>query len=522
MNILKMIKFISEICSAKKIISKIKYNAKPYAGKTVVFFTIRSTSYSLFKELFISYQLAELGFKIIVLLDDGILKHWDAVREKNNRALTHYKEKIIKMILLEQRKRIIIKCFSHVNIKIVYLSDILGKSHDESLNEISKNWHQHAESSTRKYFERGKVDFNNGKHLEYYNKSLFNCSVMASVAKVTKEIYKPDLVLSTHGIYSLWGPSFDYMKQSNIPSIIFGTHAYVDQSIIISDVIAQKLSEDSEWKKYETNHIVNDKERNLAVACFNSRINHTAPDTKIYYGSIQHFESKYIERGKNQKSYGLFPNIIWDGDVVERNTIYNNIVDWMLSTIKRFETSPHNLIIRIHPAEATLWKDSQSLEEIVKNEYPNISSLKNVHLISAGEKINTYEFIQNNIDIGIIYDGILLMEMPFLGIPVISCAKSRYSGAGFTYEPSSKKEYEDMLANPDIILNDFSLTKSDQRERLLKYSYWYFNLCRYYLPILAKNRILDISFKGLEIDDVDVYQNDKLKRTIDKITSYIR
>ena len=518
-------KIYNEFASLKKVkelLSTLSYEKK-LSGKKIVFFTIRSYSLVLHQELFLAYQLAEIGAEVDIVLDNGLFEHWDYIQEHNNtQKYTLYQESFISKLIKKNFAARILKAYNHKNINTIWSSKLLKNKKLEPKENLSLLERQQAESSVRRYFETGSMDLNIPMHKSYYEKSLQNCIVSKTLAREIVKQINPDLFITSHGIYSVWGPAFNYMKSHNISSLVYGAHAYKSQEIIISDVIAQTLSLDSDWKTFESTYKLSAKEKEKVSDYFNGRINFKASDTKIYYGDIEKFETIHIKKTENAKTFALFPNIIWDGDVYERDTIFKGIIDWIVKTVDIFKNSSHNLVIRFHPAEATLWKNSKSLEKIIRDRIIDINEYSNIYLISADKKLNTYNFILDNIDIGLIYDGVLAMEMSYIKKPVIACAISRYTGAGFVYEPKNLDEYKTMLLNPEYLIVDFNQNYDIKKKQLLKYAYWYFYRCGYSLPIFDKNKILTINYNLLTKKDVDINENAILQRTIDKIIKYIK
>lgn len=520
-----MNKIYNEFISLKKVkslLSNLSYK-KSLIGKKVIFFTIRSYSLVLHQELFLAYQLAELGTEVNIVLDDGLYEHWDYIQEHDQtQKYTLYQESFKNKLLKKTFATQILKAYSHKNINIIWSSKLLKNKELESKNNLTLLEKQQAESSVRRFFETGSMDLKLSSHKKYYDKSLQNCIISKTLAREIRKQISPDLFITSHGIYSVWGPAFNYMKSHNIPSLVYGLHAYKSQEIIISNVIAQTLSLDNDWKTFESTYKLSVKEKKKVSDYFDKRINFKASDTKIYYKDIKKFEIININKINNEKTFALFPNIIWDGDVYERDTIFKGIIDWIVKTVDIFKNSSHNLVIRFHPAEATLWKNSKSLEKIIRDRIIDINEYSNIYLISADKKLNTYNFILDNIDIGLIYDGVLAMEMSYIKKPVIACAISRYTGAGFVYEPKNLDEYKTMLLNPEYLIVDFNQNYDIKKKQLLKYAYWYFYRCGYSLPIFDKNKILTINYNLLTKKDVDINENAILQRTIDKIIKYIK
>jgi hypothetical protein len=65
--------------------------------------------------------------------------------------------------------------------------------------------------------------------------------------------------------------------------------------------------------------------------------------------------------------------------------------------------------------------------------------------MTADTPINTYSLFRA-IDYGLTVRGTIGMELPCYGVPVVTAGTGRYSGRGFTIDPSSPAEYRDTLS----------------------------------------------------------------------------
>jgi hypothetical protein len=145
----------------------------------------------------------------------------------------------------------------------------------------------------------------------------------------------------------------------------------------------------------------------------------------------------------------------------------------------------------------------------------------NVYLISADEQIDTYAFAQENIDVGLIYSGILELELTYLGIPVISAAYSRYHETGFVFEPETRSEYRTMLIEGEAVKERFQTEKEIRLDKLYTFAHWYFFKAGYEMPILSPNRLGHISYSDLTHKDINPSSNAGLRRTINKLLCYV-
>ena len=88
MNLIKRLKNIIEISYSIKSIKNIKEIDDP---KTILINTTRPILYPLTLERILGYFLARSGHKVIQLLDDGVLAHWDSSTKNQKNALSDYR-----------------------------------------------------------------------------------------------------------------------------------------------------------------------------------------------------------------------------------------------------------------------------------------------------------------------------------------------------------------------------------------------------------------------------------------------
>ncbi len=447
-------------------------------GKNYLFVTVRSYSFVLHQELFFANILARNGATVYVLLDNGLLSHWDTyqLHEKGmpaNESVTK-KDKFMTKFYLS--------LYHHRNIKFIKTTDLLKFEEIESTcseDFWEESDEKNAISSVRRFFECGYYDSENVAHKSYYDKTVKNIKLMKFFVRTLQQSCNFKAVITSHGIYSIWGTAYNYFRNINIPVYVYGAHCYKSYHIHFTDTLAQTLSLDSSCLEYMKNGVLNKENIKAVDDYLLARRNHTTKDTSIYYSWMKEKKHINIKKKESSLNYAMFPNIIWDGDVAQRDTIFNGMLDWMKKTINYFILDQqNNLIIRFHPAEATLWKDTIRLSDVIDKLYPNLNDYPNITVIRADQQIDTYEFIQNNVDVGLIYDGILSLELTHMHKPVISPSCNRYTGGTFVLSPSTKEEYYDLLKNFD--LNGY-FTKEKNNE-FYKYAYWFLFLSAYVMP----------------------------------------
>jgi hypothetical protein len=470
-------------------------------------------------ELFFGYQLAIKGAKVKIIFDDGHLKHWDSAQiHDRNKPLSLYKQKFLFNLKIDKKVSELI--YHHKNIERIYYSSIFKKINPDEINLDNDDKYQ-AVNSVNRFFEEGIFDPGKKEQKKFYDLSIQNCKMSKSVGKYIVKELRPDIFISSHGTYSTWGPCYNYVKRHNTPSVIYDTHIYRKQKMFITDAIHQLMYKDSDWNSFKNNRITQDGKL-LVDQYFHRRISHTTFDTSIYYnhtGSLN--DDLQLNDGETDSMvFGMFPGVVWDGDIVERNSIFNGLIEWIEYTIKVLAGTNHHLLIRFHPSEATMFKGTIKLMDVLLKRDPEIMDYPNITLIPSDESIDSYALIRNHLDIGLIYSGILALEMTYLNIPVISCSHTFYSETGIVYEPDNKNQYKTMLLNAHKLKEDFNNNIEFIRDNLYRYAYWYFIKSAYDVPLLNPQKVFRVDYRQLTKNDIDPTKNKALERTIEKLLSY--
>lgn len=460
-------------------------------GKRVLFVTIRSFSFIFFQELFFANVYARQGAKVKVLLDDGLLPHWDSYQLPDKKEILNpYKNFKIRLV-----KFYLLRAFSHPNISIIYLSSLISESTlKQARADINEQDKKDCISSVRRYFQNGRADLTDPVQKKYYDASIENCVIMKTAINRIIEDWNPTLAITSHGIYSLWGPGYTILKKQSIPTYVYGPHPYQPDCFDITDTLIQTLCRDSDAVDYMKNGVFTEENKKEIQEFFDKRQNHKTIDTAIYYSWMDKEKadtSFFDKKDESVTTFCMFPNVIWDGDVAQRDKVFDGNLDYIISTINSFRNSKNFLYVRCHPSEATLCVNDIKLIDVLEKEIPDLYELKNVKIIRSEWKIDTYDFIRNYVDVGIVYDGIIAMELTYLGKPVISPSMARFNGGDFLINPDTREEYFALFDNTDYLK---SFINPDRINAMLKFAYWYIYKLAYYMPIYSTKVWLTCDF----------------------------
>lgn len=484
----------------------------------IVFHTVRYTR--LYHDGLFAKIFAQRGNKIYLILDDGCLLHWDSVRfnqSNTSKALTPFLEKGIAYYINKIDFYIKLWTYSDKNIEYIYYSDIQEKIKNKDHFDIDLEYY--ARSSTIRYYENTDLDFESHNVKKYFEESVNVSQNSLIIGKYIKEFLDPDYFINNLGIYSCMGPCNEYLRREGYNTKIYCRSAYRDYHLIIDKEKAQILSRSEKWESFKRKPFSN-KARKKAERFMKSRLSHDTSDTKIYFKNSSS-TIDYKLKDESKITFGVFPNVVWDGDERERNVIFDDVVNWLIELVDHFQKiDRYNLVIRFHPSEATFFTNSKKLETIIRERLPDIDSYDHIYLVSSKSNLNTYKMIDEKIDIGMVYDGMLGLELPILGKPVIFAGKGAidkdYIMNGISIE--DKEDYFKVLDSPETIIEKFNADKEEWKRKALKYIYWYVFKNTFYSPTaneLGKG-FGDFSLNHFSKKELNPLENKRFAKTINE------
>ncbi len=345
---------------------------------------------------------------------------------------------------------------------------------------------------------------------------LTNAIIATDVAeKIVKE-EKPDVIITRHLAYSSWGSFAKYCMNKGI-RVCYPGEGYKTNTIIFDFDTKRRFAGSSKvyggfnkyFKEVRKKKLLTKQEDAELRSFLDKRTAGEEGDTAIYDFSSEGFDANLFNFNKYKKTYAIFPNLPWDSSLLNANRCFKDVYDWIIYTIELFKEKPDDqLIIKIHPSENRVWKSENTVSDYIKNKYPSLP--ENIKVISPDTTISPYSLFPY-IDMGIVYNGTVGLEMALNDMPVIVTGLAEYGESGFTYDISTKKEYE------NILFNEISPLPK-QRELARVYAYYYF--IKSFIPYnytTARKRTLKY---GWNIQSLDDFTEGK-DRYLDHVCNYI-
>lgn len=455
-------------------------------GRCIVFNPVMELGNLRFlTEVYMAFSLSLRGAKCIFLINDDILSHRDSYQFSKVGDF----ENIVKAntkLWSRAEKRFLKRLFRVLNggrMRFIYYSSVVKEEGIGRFDNI-ESIRPHIDSSLKRFFES---DIYNNKSV-FYKETERNAIISSLIGEYIVSEVKPDLFITSHGIYASYGPCYDVVRSNGFKTVVYALHVLKPGNLLLSDIIFQNIAKDSNWQHFSKRQL-KPNEIIEGENYFEQRFKKETQDNRLYYiNDVNKSVQKELEEflsDNGEITFWAFPNVIWDGNVPSRDIIYNSISEWLKDAVNIIADSNNRLVIRFHPSEATYMKGTRTFQSIIEHYIADIDSRNAVYCIPSDAGIDVYGYMKS-IDIGLVYDGTIATELVYKGIPVLSGGYGRFSQPKWAYVPESIEEYRDWLLNPDQIFSDFKKTCEQRRKEVLKFTYWYSTVNRYRLSILKE------------------------------------
>lgn len=303
---------------------------------------------------------------------------------------------------------------------------------------------EHARSSVMRSLLRGTLEddaYTRWLYRRYLISALF-------ITELTERIFaaiRPERVIAVHGIYVTHGTICEIARKHNIPVVVYGI-PYRQGTVWLShDDTYHRTLVTEPTSLWENLSLTPEQERHLDSYLDSKRAG--GRDYVNYHPNPLENRKKIIEEldlNPNKPIISLFTNVIWDAQIYYKYNAFENIIDWLLQTIRYFSYRPElQLVIRVHPAEVKggIPTNQPIISEIKK--YIEIFP-KNIKIVPPESNVSSYTLAEMS-QAALIYGTKTGLEIAIRGIPVIVAGETFNRGKGFTYDVGSSKQYFSLL-----------------------------------------------------------------------------
>ncbi len=330
----------------------------------------------------------------------------------------------------------------------------------KSLDEL-RTWHQNnlpvgklVKATLLNYFLANRLDWNDPRVVARFRISMVSALMALEAVQAIEQRLHPDKVILNNGGVLPHYVLLEYFRSHHIDTITWEQPPTVEgRTLYIGhNAISTKVTFDDWWGQHVHTPLLPQEQEFLDRHILKRE---KGTDTyRVFTDPIEQTDVFLNELGlkPSTKIVSLFTNLAYDSAVVDVDTIFSDMVEWILTTIQFFVEHPKpdvQLVIRIHPIEKILETSparapQQRVWDVIHHVYPVLPS--NVSVIPSRSQLSSYT-LMNLSSVGIVYNSSIAFELGMRGVPVVSCAAAAYNQKGFTIEPESKEAYLEVLSH---------------------------------------------------------------------------
>lgn len=177
---------------------------------------------------------------------------------------------------------------------------------------------------------------------------------------------------------------------------------------------------------------------------------------------------------KEKKTAIIFSHILNDANLFYGQDLFEKgYEEWLVETVRAAsKNSAVNWVLKLHPANMYRNKIAGYAGEYgeilaLKRAFGNVPEFLTV--VYPDSNISPFSFFKLA-DYGITVRGTVGLELPCLGVPVITAGSGRYSGKGFTIDSSTRERYLELIEN----IQNLQPLSDAQVELAIRYAYFVF------------------------------------------------
>jgi hypothetical protein len=270
------------------------------------------------------------------------------------------------------------------------------------------------------------------------------------VADRALDLVQPDCVVTVERGYAGFGSISDRALVRGIPVIQFqAAHRddafYLKRYALDSRGLHPRSLDRATWENLQEVGLTEERERLLwdemaaqeAGKWFLARRNR-APSERRCPDELR----RRLGLDGERKVAVLFSHILWDASMFYGTDVYPDQGRWFAETLRlAAEDARVQWLIKLHPA--LFWtRDGARAERDIALVHETIGELpSHMKLLTPDAGVSNADLFQI-VDAGVTIRGTVGIELPPLGVPVITAGTSDYSGKGFTIDAATIAEYE--------------------------------------------------------------------------------
>lgn len=234
-----------------------------------------------------------------------------------------------------------------------------------------------------------------------------------------------------------------------------------------------------------------------------------------FWADMKGLDEAFLQKAARFKQIvPIFTNVIFDTSQPHANTIFEDMFDWLDTTLEVIQAHPETLfVIRAHPDELRVRKASR---ETVGGwvETNRVTELPNVVFVPSNETLSSYELILKSKFV-MVYNSTIGLEASIMGMPVLCAGKARFTQYPTVFFPQTVNEVKGKMKE---FLSAERIEVPAEFKRNAR-RFLYYQLYRTSLPfgrfLEPSVRVTQTKLKSFELDEL--LDSDSVKVILDGV-----
>jgi hypothetical protein len=214
-------------------------------------------------------------------------------------------------------------------------------------------------------------------------------------------------------------------------------------------------------------------------------------------------------RNAGKKIYVLFSHLFYDTPVDDKSGVFAGMCDWIDSTISRFETSEHLLLLKPHPVEIWTTYPKKMPNETLASYLEGKALDANIVLLPP-DLFSIADLI-DSMSCALVWRSNAALELTYHGIPCIISGKPYYEILNIPIV-KSREEYFAMIDNLRMLK-----VEENQKDEIKKYIYLLKNKYNYIEPITYDSNRRKHQWDRLAVKRFIANGGDEISNLVEKV-----
>lgn len=276
-------------------------------------------------------------------------------------------------------------------------------------------------------------------HVHLRNLELLARAYSRAIAEV-----RPDRIVTNDSYYGMWAILQYLAAREGIPFYSTWQGPRPGTWVYAQGAPAMERELEPAWERFSAGPLTPEAERRVA-GWLDRRPTGTEMNLDTATPLARSRRSHSPDHGDDRPAALLAANVVWDLAALDRQVVFDGMVEWVAETIRWFAGRPeYRLVVKAHPGEEHPDIPRTRERLLPALERSGIEIPDNVTLLPPRSAQSVYDLLPS-VALGLLHTSTVGVEMAASGLPVIVTGSSPYRGFGFTFDPVSPAEYTDLL-----------------------------------------------------------------------------